>query len=80
MARMRAGDGSPNTVNRFQPCYVLLLSFMADSFEARVSEGVCSEALLNEQFICPQQSFFFRPRRQVLIVRRDISTLPLCFL
>lgn len=42
----------------------------------------CREALLNEQFICSQQSLFFRPRRQVLIVRRDISAppLPLFFL
>lgn len=55
---------------------LLLLSFMVDSFEAEVSERDCREALLNEQFICSQQSFFFRPRRQVLIVRRDISTCP----
>lgn len=41
LARIVAGDGSPNTVNRFQPSYVVgcrLLSFMADSFEAGVSE------------------------------------------
>lgn len=45
-----------------------------------VSERDCGEALLNEQFICSQQSFFFRAPRQVLIVRLDISTPPLLFL
>lgn len=44
--------------------------FMAEPEEDRKG------ALLHEQFICSPQSFSFTPWRQVLIVRRDIFTLP----